>query len=323
MRPIRFIILAQGAMLFSLSPCVLTATAYEKKIPALRTVPTELPGEMRERLSTRRQGLTKELKDFQADANEFNAKLPEDQSDAEYNALQARRAQYIDKATAFNRDVISAVFALRLQDPDPNHRGIPITAPFRSSQGNRSAYDYAKAIDQFRVEESPRYDPQKAPTCNIFVWDVTRAMRAEIPHYVLKEDRGVSAVDDEGNFIVGREKIDRELTVNPTVEWLSQHGKRNGWRRIDARMAQKVANEGYPTVAIWKNLVPGPHGGVPHGHVAMVRPGSVPKETSGSHRGVAISQGGGSSDLVLNASHIDVGFNDQNLEKPVQYWYHD
>ncbi|HWZ42944.1 MAG TPA: hypothetical protein VNW97_05685 [Candidatus Saccharimonadales bacterium] len=186
-----------------------------------------------------------------------------------------------------------SIFLRKLQST--NERGSPVDAPLTNDIGNRSTYNYFKVIEQFRVEdeENRRYQPGNKTYCNIFVWDVTRAMGFEIPHWV---------ADDRGNR--------HEMRVNQLAGWLNETGKKQGWTHVDARMAQQMANDGHPSIAIWEN----PNSSI-SGHIAVIRPGSV-----GDERGAAISQAGR---LVLDASHIDTGFNDPDHEKRVQYWYHE
>jgi len=92
-----------------LASWVLPIRAFAEPIPALRAVPSNLPGELQTKLAQERESLDKELKAFLADAEAFNAKPAEAQTDDEYARLQARRNQYIIKAEAFNRDVDKAV----------------------------------------------------------------------------------------------------------------------------------------------------------------------------------------------------------------------
>lgn len=76
--------------------------------------------------------------------------------------------------------------------------------------------------------------------------------------------------------------VDKGRVVPGIIDWLKEHGKTHGWRRVDARMAQQMANEEHPSIAIWEN--PDPKSS---GHIAMIRPGSI-----GDKRGTAISQAG-------------------------------
>ena len=139
-------------------------------------------------------------------------------------------------------------------------------------------------------------------------------MGAELPHWVLKVDPAKSAVTAEGKFTVAEGERE-ELNVNATVAWLKNHGKDAGWRRVDAR-AQQLAAQGHPAVAIWAN----PKG--EHGHIVMIRPGTAPPETGGAPEGVAVAQAGGKQ-VILEAAHLAEGFHDPELEKAVEYWYHE
>ncbi|MFO7171949.1 MAG: hypothetical protein DIU70_003140 [Bacillota bacterium] len=145
----------------------------------------------------------------------------------------------------------------------PLSEGVPITSTERwkpvkpevvSLPGERSADRYNQVVEQFDVEKNPRYKPGTDTYCNIYLWDVTRAMGAEIPHWV----------DKNGNPVPVGKGI--ELDANKTAEWLKEHGPRFGWREVTAAEAQEMANRGHPVVAAWRN----PSG---IGHVALVVPG--------------------------------------------------
>lgn len=257
------------------------------------------------KLSLETQGglIEKDLKALSTECGKLSSK-----DSAGIKGCKARYEDLSRRLQKHKKDINSFAFRSNLQSEI--RRGDPVNAPLNNNTGNRSAYNYFKVIEQFEVEESLRYDRGKRTYCNIFAWDVTRAMGAEIPHWVLKTDRdGGSAVDPNGKFMVAPEKR-QEMLANETVGWLKKHGNIHGWRRIDARMAQQMANEGHPSVAIWENT-----DSKSHGHIAVIRPGSV-----GDKRGPAISQAGS---LVLDASHIGKGFNDPDYEKRIQYWYHE
>jgi hypothetical protein len=132
-----------------------------------------------------------------------------------------------------------------------------VRARRRSGPGNRDPRTYDEILDQFAVETNPRYRKDRAGRnetyCNIFVWDVTRAMRAELPHWIDATGRSVRP----GGGI--------EMTANALCDWLGTHGARCGWRQTDSATAQAYADRGAPTVAAWCN----PEGA---GHIAMVRP---------------------------------------------------
>ncbi|MBX5482378.1 MAG: hypothetical protein IRZ16_11170, partial [Myxococcaceae bacterium] len=109
-----------------------------------------------------------------------------------------------------------------------------VVGPIQSREGRRSAEVYRKVLDQFAVGANPRYDPDAPdkPRAHIFVWDVTRAMHCEIPH-----------------FLGGR-----ELSLGLMVEWLRHEAPMRGWRRATAAVALMAANEGCPVVVVPKEL---------------------------------------------------------------------
>ncbi|OYT70888.1 MAG: hypothetical protein CFK52_09695 [Chloracidobacterium sp. CP2_5A] len=169
----------------------------------------------------------------------------------------------------------------------------PINAPLQGDPANRNRAAYDNALNQFAVGVNPRYARRDGNTyCNIFVWDATRAMRAEIPHWV----------DGNGNpAAVGR---GRELDANATNQWLNAHGGRFGWREVSAAEAQRLANQGHPVVASWRNP-----GGI--GHIAMVRPGEM------TSRGPAIAQAGARN---FNYGQLQDGFGNA---RGVQFFVND
>lgn len=173
----------------------------------------------------------------------------------------------------------------------------PTQLPLTSDPNNRSAELYTEVLDQFAVGDNVRYAQNqqgKGETyCNIFVWDATKAMGVEIPHWV----------DGNGNPTAVAATGSRELSANGVVGWLNQHGPSNGWRVVGAEEAQQLANQGKPTVAGWSN----PRG---IGHVAMVRPGEM------GANGPRIAQAGGAN---FNDGNVRQGFSD----RPVVYYVHD
>ncbi|MFL5321104.1 MAG: hypothetical protein ACJ790_15700 [Myxococcaceae bacterium] len=109
-----------------------------------------------------------------------------------------------------------------------------IHAPVQSKPGRRSPQTYGLVIDQFAVGHNPRYEPDAPdkPRAHIFVWDVTRAMNCEVPHFVGP----------------------KELTLSQTVDWLRHEGPMRGWRRADAIDALTAAQEGLAVIAIPKDV---------------------------------------------------------------------
>ncbi len=159
----------------------------------------------------------------------------------------------------------------------PTNSWVASNPSITSNIGQRSADIYRAVINQFNVETNQRYAVNKQGQgdtyCNIFLWDVTRAMGAEIPHFTDAAGRPVSS--GAGGA--------KELDANQINTWLNTNGQTYGWTRVSAEEAQYYANMGMPAVTSWKN----PSG---HGHVQVVSP-SVDGRYDPT-RGVAISQAG-------------------------------
>jgi hypothetical protein len=171
----------------------------------------------------------------------------------------------------------------------------PVAPPVENKKEERDSNIYNAALNQFGVETNPRYKPRNNNTyCNIYVWDATRAMNAEIPHWV----------DANGNPMdVGK---GRELNANGVVAWLRNHGNDHGWHAVSAEEAQSHANKGAPAVVVWANPNPGQSG-----HVAMVRPGEYSVD-----KGPNIAQAGANN---YNHTSVSQTFGDRK----VTYYVHD
>ncbi|HEX8474474.1 MAG TPA: peptidoglycan-binding protein [Pyrinomonadaceae bacterium] len=171
---------------------------------------------------------------------------------------------------------------------------VTLDAPAQGDPSRRNRATYDNVINQFAVEHNSRYTRNqqgKGETyCNIFVSDVTRAMGAEIPH----------RVDARGNPLASG---GTELDANATNNWLHRHGGRHGWRQVTAEEAQRLANEGHPAIASWRN----PRG---IGHIAVVRPGEM------NANGPTIAQAGSVND---NHTHVRNTFGNARVE----YWVND
>jgi hypothetical protein len=160
----------------------------------------------------------------------------------------------------------------------PEQAWLPTAFQDVSTTGRRSAGALNKVISQFNVESASRYRPWRNGNtyCNIFVWDVTRALGCEIPHYVERESGDARYYPDvKGAY---------ELDANATCDWLKRRGADYGWREITAAEAQQYANAGYPVVSAWRN------NGGGAGHVQIV----CPSRGGGydSARGVTVAQAG-------------------------------
>jgi hypothetical protein len=109
-----------------------------------------------------------------------------------------------------------------------------VQAPIQSREGRRSPDTYQMVINQFAVGHNPRYEPDAPdkPRGHIFVWDISRAMNCEIPHFV-----GA-----------------KELSLGQTVDWLRHEGPMRGWTRASLADAHSQAQEGLLVIAIPKDI---------------------------------------------------------------------
>jgi len=172
---------------------------------------------------------------------------------------------------------------------------------YENKPGNREKDAYNAVIDQFNVAKNSRYTKDNQTYCNMFVWDVTKAMGCEIPHfYDPKTGKNASLPLIKGQYL--------EMDANQMCAWLDKFGPANGWREVSAAEAQKMANAGKPVVVAQSNP-----GGI--GHVQIGRPDQG--ETFSSAKGPAIAQSG-----LTNTNYAHA--NDFMLKnQPIKYYYHD
>ena len=176
----------------------------------------------------------------------------------------------------------------------------PASPVVTSDEENRSVERYRAVLDQFSVETAERYRPGRDDYtyCNIFVWDVTSAMGAEIPHYTDPETGEPRYYPDtKGAKAMGAIAIDN---------WLEEYGWQYGWTETDAVTAQQYANSGRPAVTSAGSL----------GHVQMV----CPSEDGGydAIRGVTVAQAGR---IVTNYAYLS-GTYSTTGQQSVRYWVH-
>ncbi len=102
--------------------------------------------------------------------------------------------------------------------------------PVSSTPGRRESATYDQAIKQFGLTVNPRYqdDAPGKPRGHVFVWDVSKAMGCEIPHF-----QGA-----------------REYSLAQTCDWLRFEGPMQGWKRIVDLEAFEAANAGRMVVAM-------------------------------------------------------------------------
>lgn len=131
-------------------------------------------------------------------------------------------------------------------------RWLPVDAPLKGTLP-RSRGQLLAVVAQFEVEKTARYQRTPGATyCNIFSWDVTRALRCEIPHWV--NSAGDPVPPGRGG----------ELSANLTLDWLKVHGPRFLWTPCSRDQAADAAERGEGSVAVWAN--PNPRRS---GHIAV------------------------------------------------------
>jgi hypothetical protein len=137
---------------------------------------------------------------------------------------------------------------------------ISLDAPLKNGPEARSRSAYQEIVEQFKVAENPRYAARDGKTyCNIFAWDVTSAMKCELPHWI-ETDGKPSHENVRGAM---------RINCNALCRWLADCGQQYGWLKVSEPQAMEFAEGGRPAIAIWEN----PAG---NGHIAVLLPTSEP-----------------------------------------------
>lgn len=140
---------------------------------------------------------------------------------------------------------------------------IAVQAPLQSREGRRSREISEMLIKQFGVTVNPRYadDAPGKIRGHIFVWDVSRAMNCEIPHFV-----GA-----------------KELSLAQTCDWVRHEGPMRGWKRVaDCGEIIEVANTGRLVVALPRETRTK--------HIAVVGPQPMPDDGSPRLTGICLKR---------------------------------
>jgi len=208
---------------------------------------------------------------------------------------------------AYIMDLIDkGVFNTRMPDLSGTGRAVmpveqwkPAIPAITSSPNSRSPELYRAVIEQFQVGTAERYRPFRngSTYCNIYVWDVTRAMGAEIPLYTDPSTGEPRYYPDiKGAKSMGATAMD---------QWLSTYGRSYGWREVDGETAQMYANTGTPAVTTAGSI----------GHVQVV----CPSRDGGFDkiRGVTVAQAGR---IVTDYTHISSIYGSNSLNNSVRYW---
>lgn len=135
-----------------------------------------------------------------------------------------------------------------------------LQAPVVSIEGKRSKDLLLQCIHQFGFTVNPRYT-EDAPgklRGHIFVWDVSRAMSCEIPHFV-----GA-----------------KELTLAQTVDWVRHEGPMRGWKRVTDSDIYDRAAEGKLVVALPRDSRTK--------HIALVLPQDYPTDNAPRLSGICL-----------------------------------
>jgi hypothetical protein len=148
----------------------------------------------------------------------------------------------------------------------PSDSWLPVTPETVSTPAARDPAVYIQCCRQFPVESHMRYRRghmgHNETYCNIFMWDCTVALSAEIPHWYDEKTGAPTAV--------GKGK---ESSANSACAWLEKFGSTYGWNPLTPDDAIANVQSGKPTVAVWPN----PAG---EGHVAVVLPTTPPVRTA-------------------------------------------
>lgn len=167
----------------------------------------------------------------------------------------------------------------------------------------RSPKALVSCLAQFDVEHNERYKPERVGNttntyCNVAVWDFTRALECEIPHWV--STTGAPCAVGKG----------RELTALGMIMWLKVYGDEYGWKKLtDRHEADAHAAAGRPVVVCWENPQTTPDGRRCPSHVAMLLP-----PVNGESR---IAQAGASN--LFNAP-LARGF---GTIRDLDFWWHE
>jgi len=79
--------------------------AHADRIPAIANIPAGISSKQLATLNQQKQALENALRVFQAAAAAFNAKSAANQTDQEFNGLQAQRSEYVQSVQSFNEQI--------------------------------------------------------------------------------------------------------------------------------------------------------------------------------------------------------------------------
>lgn len=221
--------------------------------------------------------------------------------------LQARP----ERGSGF-RDFIDNTIVSPLRNLISGGRSEPVSIAIASDSSSRSPALLNAVLDQFYVETAKRYQPTFISTyCNIFAWDATRAMNAEIPHWINRKTKASYAYNPALSYAENAE-IAYEANVNLLYDWMERNAESIGYREVSEQEAKMAANRGQPAVAIWKNPKE-----KSSGHIVILRPYDTNRE--GDPELIYVAQAGRKTS---NYIAIEKVFN-SNMRTSLKFYTHD
>jgi len=189
-----------------------------------------VPAAVREAITQPKQ-LTQHQKQMLSSAFQDAARMNHLKSVVGNTGERARDDDDDDEATAMGRSFDGEEPASELTGRDLFKT---VQAPVQSREGRRNKNAYEQVLNQFAVGHNPRYEPDGPgkPRGHIFVWDVSRAMNCEVPHFI-----GM-----------------KELSYAQTVDWIRHEGPARGWNRANMEDAIAAAQAGQLVLALPKEV---------------------------------------------------------------------
>lgn len=179
----------------------------------------------------------------------------------------------------------------------PKGQAIPTVAQYTNTADQRGVDAINTVLNQFKVQTTTRYQPVPNKTfCNIFAWDATSAMNAEIPHWIDRKTNMPYTYNIHLSYAENA-KLATETNVNRLYDWMQTNGNAIGYREVSEEEARKAANMGKPAVALWKNPAVG-HSG----HIVVLRPYDAAK--GGDPNGTYIAQAGSHTYNYINIEKV-------------------
>lgn len=226
----------------------------------------------------------------QSDTSAAQNPFDQDQFEELVKSLLGQGEDSFGAQSAIGSQLGSQQAAQQAQLAQQNQAAAPTSDSFAPTSTSAAASNgpgadrIRRTIDQMDPQHASRYQPRgvrgtpgRTTYCNVFAQDFMR--QVGVPR---------------NNMPTGN--------ANNMNRWLNNQGPQHGWHQVSAAEAQRAANNGQVVLASQNN----PNG--PHGHVAVVRPGST--------NGVHIAQAGGHN---YNDAPVSRGFG----RRAPQYFVYD